>query len=123
MSARRGPEQRLQISLVEWLAVALPPPPQGPTWTAINPVPSKSRAAAGLSRAMGLRAGWPDLVFVLPGGRALGVEVKVKGGGLSRGQRDMRNTLSSLGAAVYVVRSIEDLADVLRREGVEVRAM
>ncbi len=39
-------EQSVQRTVVE---------PSGTSWTAVNPIPAKSRAAAGISRAMGLK--------------------------------------------------------------------
>ncbi len=56
-------EESLQRTVADYLALCVPVPPAGPWWTAVNPIPAKSRAAAGISKAMGLKAGTPDIVM------------------------------------------------------------
>ena len=113
-------EQRIQREIVQYLHLVLPDPPDGPVWTAVNPVPAKSRAAAGKSKAMGLRAGWPDLMFVWRT-RALFVEVKAPGGRAPQYQRAVHAELEAVGAAVRIVRGVEEMQAVLREAGVPLR--
>lgn len=111
------PEQKLQADIVDFLDVALPP---HAIFNATNPVPAKSKAAAGKSKRMGLRAGWPDLVVVC--GDTIWMEVKhPKARSLPRYQRELHGELTQAGGAVYTVRSIEDVDRVLRSHGVEMR--
>lgn len=87
-------------------------------WTAVNPIPGKTRRAAGLSKAMGMKAGVPDLVFCYKGS-FVGVEVKMPGKYLSPVQRDAHTAITIAGGAVTTVRSLDDLAAFLKVLGVE----
>jgi len=113
-------EQRLQREIVQYLQLVLPDPPEGPVWTAVNPVPAKSRAAAGKSKAMGLRAGWPDLMFVWRG-QVLPIEIKAPGGRAPQYQRGVHAQLAAAGAPVRLVRGVEDMQAVLRDAGVPLK--
>ncbi len=75
-------EQALQRAVADYLALCVLAPPAGPWWTAVNPIPAKSRAAAGISKAMGLKAGTPDLVLCWKG-RLVGIELKAGRGRLT----------------------------------------
>lgn len=107
MLLRRVPEDAVQCAIVEWLAT-LPPPPLGPYWTAVNPVPAKSKAAAGRSKRLGLRAGAPD-IFILWHGRFGGAECKrPKGGRMGKGQPEAHTEIRAAGGVVAVVRSLSE---------------
>ena len=64
--------------------------------------------------------GMPDIAGVLPGGRALFLEVKGRHGRLNPHQQRMISWLLATGALVAVVRSIEDTRGVLHGAGLEV---
>lgn len=64
---RNRPEEALQRQCVEWLRWALPPPPEGPAWTFVNNGMKRTKAEAGIAKAMGQRAGWPDLLMIWRG--------------------------------------------------------
>lgn len=65
-------------------------------------------------------AGMPDVVGILPGGRFLGCEVKRPGGGrLSDAQAACLDAVREAGGLGLVVRSVDDLRNGLRAEGVE----
>jgi hypothetical protein len=109
--------RRYQLSLVTEDAVQsqivsmlrqLPDPPLGPAWTAINPIPAKSKAAAGMSKRLGLVAGFPDL-HVLWGGRAAYAECKRPVGGKPSGdtQPAVQAQLVAAGGFVAVVTTAE----------------
>ena len=114
-NTRRIPtsEDALQRSMVEWLNACVPPPPSGPWWTAVNPIPGKTKKAAGISKAMGMKAGTPDFVFCVSG-RFVGVEVKLPGRYLSAVQRDVHSAISTCKGVVHTVRSIDDLEAFMR---------
>ena len=84
----------------------------------------RSKADAGQLKAMGVRAGVPDLVILFYGGRSLYVELKYKGGSASADQREFHKHLRRLGFAVEVIEAeragdaIGALADLLRRYGI-----
>lgn len=101
-------EDTVQRSIVVFLET-LPPPPVGPWWTAVNPLPGKkSKAAAGRAKWLGLVAGAPDLVFCWSAQFA-GCEVKrPKGGRLSVDQLTAHALIGQAGGAVGVVRSLSE---------------
>jgi hypothetical protein len=67
---------------------------------------------------MGLRAGVPDLLVWLKGGRSLAVELKSARGVVSDAQQAWHDRLRTLGHSVYVVRSVDELAVLLTSAGV-----
>jgi len=114
-------EEFLQWTVTDYLALCVPTPPIGPWWTAVNPIPAKSRAAAGVSKAMGLRAGTPDLMLCWRG-RFVGIELKVDGGRLSPAQLETHEALTLAGGVVATCRSLDDVAAFLATLGVHSRA-
>ena len=114
-------EQSLQRIVAEYLAWCVPAPPSGPWWTAVNPIPAKSRTAAGISKAMGLRAGTPDIVLCW-NGRLVGIELKAGRGRLSPAQREAHDAITLAGAVVTTCRTLDDVAAFLATLGVPSRA-
>lgn len=112
------PEQAIQRSCVDFLRQCAP---EGLGYTAINPVPAKSKAVAGISKAMGLIPGIPDILLVWKG-RAIFVEVKADGGRLSPAQRDCQAGLMLAGALVHTVKSLDEFIDFLGAAGIPIRA-
>ena len=117
---RRSPEETIQREMVEWLGWALSPPPNGPYWTAVNPVPAKSVAVAGISKALGLKAGTPDFVFCIKG-RFVGIEVKPPKKYLTPVQKEAHEAITLSKGLVFVARSVDDLEGFLRGLGVPLR--
>jgi hypothetical protein len=78
----------------------------------------RHKATGGRLKAMGLRAGVPDLLVWADGGRGFGVELKAGAGKLSPAQTFWHATLETLGHRVYVVRSLDEMEAVLRAEDV-----
>ncbi len=66
-------------------------------------------------KAMGLKAGWPDFVFVLPNGQAGFLELKRPGGALSEPQIEFREKALALGCGYATARSPEEAEIVLTR--------
>ena len=113
-------EQALQKACVEWLVgFLLPTDPI--FWTAINPVPAKSRAVAGLSKAMGLRAGAPDMILIYDE-RVFGIEFKRPGASkkLSDNQKIMRKELFWAGGSWRTIDNLDEfilfIKTIVRRE-------
>jgi hypothetical protein len=80
-------------------------------------------AAAQMARfkAMGLRSGTSDLVLLLNNGVTIFVEVKTETGVQSDSQILFQNKVNSLGYQYYIVRSINDMIDLieaLKKQGV-----
>lgn len=116
MTARRHPEEALQRSIVQLLRLC-PAPPEGPSWNAVNPIPAKSKAAAGKSKAMGLRSGWPDLLLVWKG-RAITIELKAGRGRTSPAQEELRREITLAGGVWAEVRSLEEFVGLLGSLGI-----
>ncbi len=114
-------EQSLQRAVADYLALCVPAPPSGPFWTAVNPIPAKSRAAAGISRAMGLKDGTPDIVLCWKG-RMVGIELKAGRGRVSPAQCETHDAITLAGGVVTTCRSLDDVAAFLATLGVLSRA-
>ena len=78
----------------------------------------RTRAEAGVMKAMGTTPGVPDLLLWARGSGAFGIELKTGRTALSSAQVVWHSTLASLGHRVYVARSIDDVERALRAEGV-----
>jgi VRR-NUC domain len=75
----------------------------------------RDKAAAGKLKGMGVLAGVPDFVFVLPNGQAAFLELKAKGGQLSPAQIEFRDRVLACGCGYATARSMEEAEDVLSR--------
>ncbi len=117
---RVGPEALLQIQIVKWMRRAFFPPPEGPYWSAINPVPHKSFTVAQRSKAMGMRAGIADLLLVWKG-RAIAPELKDKKGGLSASQLVFRREFTLAGGLTFEVKSLEEFKLMIEVIGIPTR--
>lgn len=115
---RRSPERDLQISVAQFLELAAP---EGLFWTAINPMPGKSAAAAGLSKAMGLRAGVADLLFIHEG-LPLFIELKADKGRESPAQRETSALAGRAATLTWICRSVAEVEHRLRIWGVPLKA-
>jgi hypothetical protein len=103
---RRAPEQELQKTVVEYLDLAIDP--ERVVWTAVNPVPAKSKAVAGLSKALGLKAGILDLVFWWDGQSAL-IELKDMNGTWSDAQKEMIRRFKLVRIPTRTCRSLSEV--------------
>jgi hypothetical protein len=113
----RRPEEQLQRSVVDLLSVY-----QSRGLLTFCHVPNggwRSKAEAGAFKAMGVRAGVPDLLVWTQGGGHFAIELKAgRRAVLSGAQVVWHSTLESLGHRVYVCRSVDDVERCLRAEGV-----
>lgn len=112
----RRPEQSLQISVASFLRVALRPPT---IWTAF-PAGGGGKTRGAFLKAMGLQAGWPDILIIYPhegpqlGCRVLGIELKSAKGRMSDHQQAVRHDFITCGAAYREARSVEEVESHLR---------
>lgn len=74
--SRQQPEYRLQCALARHLRARLMP---SVYWTALPFGEKRSEATGARLKAMGVRAGAPDLLFIV-GGRPIGLELKAAKG-------------------------------------------
>lgn len=121
--ARKNPEQQLQIQVARYLDLALRPPT---IWTAF-PAGGGGKVRGALLKAMGLKAGWPD-VIVMHRFRDtlwpvfLGMELKVGKGRQSPAQKDIAESFKAIGALYKVCRSLDDVEWALMDAGLPVFA-
>ncbi len=86
--------------------------PDGAAWTTLEPGGYRTKAEAGIAKARGVKAGWPDVLIVFKG-RAVFFELKAPKGRLSAAQKAVHERLRLAGAVVYTVRSLDELAAFL----------
>ena len=70
------------------------------------------------NKAMGVRKGFPDMTIFRFESKPIFLELKSKKGQLQDNQEDWRDTLQAMGFSWYLVRSIDDVKEVLTKEGV-----
>ena len=141
----RRPEQALQIKLVSTLRQLLPKP-----WLVVhvrNQGEQRSKRAHGILKAMGVVAGFPDLLVIGPFTQGtyqdgsviythpttIALELKaptkmLKSGepskakpAVSDAQRDVIETLGQCGIPTIIVRSMDEAIDALKAIGVPLK--
>lgn len=109
----RREEDSLQIMCVKWFDMQYPEyrlllhhSPNGS---------NKSKAAAGIFKAMGERAGFPDLILLLPGQgyTALAVEMKTATGRQSPAQKEWQAVATENGIRYEIVRDIDTFISLI----------
>jgi VRR-NUC domain len=96
-------EEYIQRALVQLLERAVTP---GVAWTHIPSGELRHRAVAGKLKGMGVKAGWPDLMFWHQG-RTYGLELKTPTGRLSASQAAVHEGLTAAGAIVAVAYGLD----------------
>lgn len=120
MGIMKRPEEAPQRSAAHYLSVAVPLPPEGPLWFHVPNGGGRSKAEGGILKAMGVKSGIGDLVF-LTKTRPFCIELKAGKGKLSESQKWVMSVLNLMGIHTYVVRNLEELKDALRLEGVKTK--
>ena len=117
---RDQPEFRLQCVVADFLALALDQiicP-----WTALPFGEDRTSKTGERLKRMGVQRGWPDLAFILEGGRIGFIELKPPGKYQSAWQRDFETRVTKLGAVYTVCRTLAEVEGTLRGWGVKLRA-
>jgi len=101
----------------------MPAPPQGPYWFHPHNEGWRSKAEAGVAKAMGQRAGNPDLWFVWhgEGRRPFAIELKAPKGRVSDNQQSAHQEIHQAGGGIHVCRKLDEVLEVLENEGVPLR--
>lgn len=102
---RKRPEEALHRSVAQYLDVALP---DGSEWFHIPNGGARSKAEAGVFKALGVKPGMPDIA-VIYNGVFHGAELKPVGGRLSKNQIERHKRLKAAGARVTVCTSVEEI--------------
>ena len=109
-------EEALQRSVADFLGHCVP----DIYWSAVNPVPAKTKAAAGISKAMGMKAGVPDIIICWQG-HFIGLELKTSTGSLSKTQKAAHEDIQAAGGTTWVCRSLDDVVGALKILGIPTR--
>lgn len=107
---RAAPEYRLQKTVVQHLALRQKPDVY--YFAVPNGGGRSSPRTGAFLKAMGLRAGAPDLV-VLTAGRAHALELKSGKGRLSPAQREAAEEWEAAGGSFHVASTIDDALSIL----------
>lgn len=79
----------------------------------------RSKFQSMLLNKLGVRAGVPDLIVFLPNSRVLFIELKASKGRISEKQIMFHVELMQLGYAVSIIRSIDELRELLGANGIK----
>lgn len=109
---RASPERAIQTAIVKALHQHCKFP-----WFAVPNGGKRHVHTAIKLKAEGVRAGVPDLVFVLPGGRFAGLELKAEKGRLSDAQKEWRDRITALCGWWNVAHSIDEAWGILAAWG------
>lgn len=110
VSKRDNPEQRLQIAVAQYLAHALKPP----AFFTAFPAGGGGRLRGAFLKAMGLRAGMPDLLIFAPGPNVIGIELKSKAGRMTPAQMDVSSAFAGCSMWLVLCRSVDEVERALR---------
>lgn len=103
------PEEVLQRSVADYLNAVIP----NCIWFHCPNGGRRSKAEAGILKAMGAKAGIPDLVFVLADGRAAFIELKSDTGRLNGDQARFKADCEFRGIPYAVCRSLPEVQGTL----------
>ena len=112
MAKRNYPEQQIQRAVVDYLRLL-----ENLGELYVFNVPNggwRSKAEAGILKSLGVRAGVPDLVLLLPGGKIAFIEIKAPGGRLSAAQKAFKNTAEYFGCPFLEARSVDEVERFVR---------
>ena len=119
----RRPEQTLQIAVAEFLGHALRPPT---IWTAF-PAGGGGKVRGAFLKAMGLKAGWPDLIVITPAiaypanktiPMVIGIELKAEKGAQTATQKAVQKAWEGAAGHYRVARTVNEVEFFLRGLGV-----
>ena len=115
---RKTPEQDFQMTVKEYLELALPSPD---AWFTAIPAGGGGKVRGAKLKAMGYRAGTPDML-VIHLGQAIWLELKSPNNWLTKPQKQCRNDLVAANCKWALVRTLDDVERALKRFGVPLRA-
>lgn len=114
MKARRNYEDQLAQAVASWLTAQKP----DCLWYHVPNGGWRSKAEAGRFKAMGVAAGVADYAFVLNGGQAAFIELKVGNNRMSVPQKIFADRVQALGGLFAECRSVDDVRTTLKGWGV-----
>lgn len=110
-------EDAIQKAIVNWLRHVLP------GHAMVLHIHNNPRSAIDGARLkqMGLVAGAPDLLIVLPHGQGVFIEIKTEKGRVSEAQHSFSFTCQALGWPWFVARSIDDVRLGFKALGIQTK--
>lgn len=111
----KRPEEALHRTVAAYLRAV---EPECLWWATANQRGTRSRFEMGILKALGVRAGVPDLCFILDGGTFAAIELKADKGRQSDAQRAFEVAAVRLGARYLVCRSLAEVEGALDAWGV-----
>lgn len=115
-------EERLQRAVVQHLMLCLP---DDVVWYSVPNGGHRSASQGARLKATGVRAGVPDLAFVLPNGRAAFIELKCEKDHLGRRtylspeQKEFCGQIMKAGGLCALCRSVDEVESILIGWGVD----
>lgn len=109
--ARTETEEQLQKSVVDYLNLV------SKGKFRFFHIPGGGHISAGMGarrKRMGAKAGAPDLILEIAGGRLIEIELKADKGRLSKSQVAWQKESFEMGIPYFVARSIEEIRAILR---------
>lgn len=123
MMRRQHPEDALQIACADYCRAVIHP---SVIWHHSVNEGKRGKAAAGLAKAMGQRAGWPDFVFIWDEDdcrpRVGFIELKAPKGRISEVQEEFESQAIEIGADWTLVRSLDDFIAVVKEWGITIKS-
>jgi hypothetical protein len=107
-------EYQLQIQIVDLLRLAVLP---GWEWAHIPNGELRDKRTAARLQAMGVKPGWPDLIFLSPMGAFHGLELKRRGKTLSDEQKAFHARARARGWPIQTADTFDGALAVLRAWG------
>ena len=117
MTRRNRPEDALHIAVAQYLDLALP---EDAVWFHPPNGGARSKAEAGIFKAMGVKPGVPDIIIMYRSrlgsvfSTVIAIELKAPGGRRSPAQRKMQDRMTQAGALVYTATRIEEVEGFVR---------
>lgn len=111
---REQPEQALHRSIAQLLDRVLP---KDAFWFHVPNGGKRNKTEAGILKALGVRAGVPDILIAFRGG-LYAIELKAANGRLTAAQKDTIPRMQSAGVQTAVCRSIDDVVAELGAWGI-----
>ena len=79
-----------------------------------NYLQAKNLPYLHIRKAKGNKAGWPDLTILMPNGKTVYIELKVKGGRTTHEQREFIKQARIYGHNVHICQNIEQVIKIVK---------
>ena len=112
----KRPEQQIHRACVEYLTLL----ESQKRLTFFHPYNGgwRTPAEGRIGKTLGVRAGIPDLVLILPGSKVAFIEVKSGTGKATNNQIATMAALNHFGAPTAIVRSVTELEEIIKQWGI-----